>query len=67
MDSATRFDDLQPMGPAAPLILVESTSEWVLTPKFDPRLEVGSVFEYLGSLWMVTWESRAGFGADQAH
>ena len=67
MNTEARIDDRQAAAASGPLILVESASEWVLTKKFDPRLEVGSVFEYLGSLWTVTWESHDGFGEAPAH
>ena len=49
------------------LVLVESNDEWVLTRAFDPRLEVGTVFQLLGNLWHVTWESRKGFGGGSVH
>jgi len=49
------------------LILVESSTEWVLAPKFDPSLQVGSAFEILGTLWHVTWESDEGFGLTSAN
>jgi len=44
------------------IILMESESEWLLLPKFDPRLQVGTSFEHLGLRWVVTWESTEGFG-----
>ena len=46
------------------LILVEAEGEWVLTPRFDPRLQVGSQFRLLGLVWTVTWDSETGFGLD---
>ena len=49
------------------LILVESSSEWVLAPKFDDDLQVGSVFEILGTEWRVIWESHEGFGVSRAN
>ena len=49
------------------LVLVESGDEWVLTERFDPRLSVGSSFEYQGQLWTVTWESDEGFGETAAN
>ena len=44
------------------LVLLESAREWILSPKFDPRLSVGTVFEHLGIVWTVTWDSADGFG-----
>jgi len=53
--------------PRETMILVESDQQWVLTHKFDPRLEVGCIFTYLGTLWTVTWESDDGFGPSATH
>jgi hypothetical protein len=48
------------------LVLLESAKEWILTPKFDPRLRVGTKFEHLGIVWTVTWDSGEGFGTAEA-
>ena len=44
------------------LILVESRERWCLARRPDPRLKVGTVFEYNGDTWVVTWDSGVGFG-----
>jgi hypothetical protein len=49
------------------LILVESPTHWVVIPRNDPRLEVGSTFEHGGELWTVTWDSDHGFADQPSH
>lgn len=57
----------KPEPTVAPMILLESEERWILTPTPDPRLGLGSVVQLAGTLWLVTWDSRHGFGAATLH